>query len=107
MLALLRGAGVPDRAAAIAGDLFGLYIGAYAFEESLGLVSPTGEDLPPHEVIAMLRSYYGSLPALQFPNTLAVLDEMFSGDADDRFEFAWTFSSAASPPRWSDSGEVE
>jgi hypothetical protein len=30
--------------AALVGDLFGLYIGAYSFEEGLGLASPTRED---------------------------------------------------------------
>src|SRR4029450_13608216 len=29
---------------------------------------------------------FASLPADQFPNVLATLDELFSGDADERFE---------------------
>jgi AcrR family transcriptional regulator len=86
-LALLRGAGIPDRAAAYAGDLFGLYLGAFAYEETLGLGSPTGEELPPHEVLAMIRDYFASLPPDRFPNTVALVDELMAGGPDERFEF--------------------
>ena len=84
---LLRDAGLPDRIVALVGDLFGLYVGAYAYEESLGLASPTGEDLPPQEVVALLRDYWGSLPAERFPHTLALLPALFEGGPDERFEF--------------------
>jgi len=86
LLALLRGAGIPDRIAAYAGDLGGLYLGASAYEEGMALPSPTGEDLPPDEILAMFRGYYESLPADQFPNVHATLDELFSGGPDERFE---------------------
>ena len=86
MHALLRGAGLPDRVVAFVGDLFGLY-GAYSFEESLGLASPTGEDLPPEQVVAMLREYWESLPPSLFPHTIALLDHLFEGGPDERFEF--------------------
>jgi len=84
---LLREAGLPDGIVALVGDLFGLYVGAYAYEESLGLASPTGQDLPPHEVVAMLRDYWGSLPPERFPHTLALLPQLFEGGPDERFEF--------------------
>jgi AcrR family transcriptional regulator len=87
MHGLLRDAGLPDRTVALVGDLFGLYVGAYAYEESLGLASPTGEELPPEQIIAMLRDYWSSLPPERFPHTLALLDELFSGGPDERFEF--------------------
>jgi AcrR family transcriptional regulator len=87
LLALLRGAGLPDRVAARAADVLSLYVGAFAFEESLGLVSPTGEDLPPQEILALIKDYWASLPPERFPHTLAVLDELFAGDLDERFEF--------------------
>jgi AcrR family transcriptional regulator len=86
LLALLRGAGVPDRIAAYAGDLGGLYLGATAYEEEMPLPSPTGQDLSPEQLVAMFRSYYESLPADQFPNVHATLDELFSGGPDERFE---------------------
>jgi AcrR family transcriptional regulator len=86
LLALLRGAGIPDHIAAYAGDLGGLYLGASSYEETLPFPSPTGEDLPPHQILAMFRGYFESLPADQFPNIHATLDELFSGGPDERFE---------------------
>lgn len=86
LLALLRGAGIPDKIAAYAGDLGGLYLGASAYEEGLPMPSPTGEDLPIEKIIGMFRAYYESLPADQFPNVHAALDELFSGGPDERFE---------------------
>jgi AcrR family transcriptional regulator len=85
MLALLRGAGVPDRIAAYAGDLFGLYLGASAYERGLAVPSPTGEDLAPDEVVRMIRGYYESMPADRFPNLRATLDDLFRGGPDERF----------------------
>ncbi len=84
---LLRPVGVPDRTIALLGDLFGLYVGAYAFEESLPLASPTGEELPPNEIVDMFREYVRSLPEDRFPHTRGAADLLFSGDADERFEF--------------------
>lgn len=69
------------------GDLMSLYVGAFAFEESLGLASPTGEDLPPEQIIGMLRRFVGSLPEDRFPQTRGAADLLFAGDTDDRFEF--------------------
>jgi AcrR family transcriptional regulator len=85
-LALLRGAGIPNRMAAYAGDLFGLYIGAHGQEQAAGFASPTGEDLPPHEIVRMLRDYFASMPPDRFPNVLATLDELTSGGPQERFE---------------------
>jgi TetR/AcrR family tetracycline transcriptional repressor len=85
--ALLREAGLPDHIVALVGDLAGLYVGAFAYEESLGLASPTGEDLPPEQVIGMLSEYWASLPPEQFPHTIALLDFLFEGGPDERFEF--------------------
>jgi AcrR family transcriptional regulator len=84
---LLSPAGIPDRVIAYLGDMAALYVGAYAFEESLGLASPTGEDLPPEQIVAMFRDYLLSLPADQFPHIHRAIDDIFGGDSDDRFEF--------------------
>jgi AcrR family transcriptional regulator len=84
---LLRPAGIPDRVIAYIGDLFGLYIGAYCFEESLPLASPTGEDLPPDQIIEMFKDYVRSLPEDQFPITRGAVDLLFTGGPDERFEF--------------------
>jgi AcrR family transcriptional regulator len=85
--ALLREAGLPDKVVALVGDLCGLYVGAFSYEESLGLSAPTGESLPAEEVVAMLRGYWESLPPSVFPHTLALLDYLFEGGPDERFEF--------------------
>ena len=64
---LLQPVGIPDQVIAYLGDLMGLYIGAFAFEESLGIASPTGEDLPPDQIVQMFRDYVASLPDDRFP----------------------------------------
>lgn len=84
---LLTPAGIPDRVIAYFGDLAALYVGAYAFEESLGVASPTGEELPPERIMAMFREYLLSLPADRFPHVHRAIDDLFDGDADARFEF--------------------
>jgi hypothetical protein len=85
-LSLLRGAGIPDRMAAFAGDLFGLFLGAHGLEQAAGFSSPTGEDLPPEEIVRMVRGYFGSMPPDRFPNVLATLDELVAGSPEERFE---------------------
>jgi AcrR family transcriptional regulator len=84
---LLTPLDIPDRVIAYVGDIASLYVGAYAFEESLGIASPTGEDLPAERIVAMLRAYLLSLPAEQFPHVHRAVDDLFAGDADERFEF--------------------
>jgi TetR/AcrR family transcriptional regulator, tetracycline repressor protein len=83
---LLTPAGIPDPVIAYLGDLLALYVGAYAFEESLGVASPTGEPLPPEQIVAMLRAYLLSLPADRFPHTHRAIGDLFAGDPDQRFE---------------------
>jgi AcrR family transcriptional regulator len=87
LYALLAPAGLPDRVIAYTADLTSLYVGAYAFEESLGIASPTGDSLPPEQIVSMLREYLLSLPVDRFPNVHRAIDDLFAGDADDRFEF--------------------
>ena len=85
-LALMRGAGVPDRVAALTGDLLTLYVGAFAFEDSV-MRSPA-EEAPAHDEIArMFRDYLASLPAGSFPHTVEMADELVGPDRDDRFNF--------------------
>jgi AcrR family transcriptional regulator len=84
---ILAPVGVPDQVIAYCGDLMSLYVGAYAFEESLGPPSPTGEPMPPEQIAALFREYLRSLPATQFPHVHRAADLLFGGDADERFEF--------------------
>jgi AcrR family transcriptional regulator len=84
---LLIPVGIPEQVIAYCGDLMSLYVGAYAFEESLGPPSPTGEPLSAEQIGAMFRDYLQSLPAEQFPHVHRAGDLLFAGNADDRFEF--------------------
>jgi AcrR family transcriptional regulator len=84
---LLEPVGVPDQVIAYCGDLISLYVGAYAFEESLGPPSPTGEPLSADQIASMFRDYLQSLPASQFPYVHRAAALLFDGDAEERFEF--------------------
>jgi AcrR family transcriptional regulator len=84
---LLKPAGIPDRVIAYLGDLFGLYVGAFAFEESLGTAPLTGPDLSPEQFVAMLKDYVMSLPENLFPHTRRAVDLIFAADRDDRYAF--------------------
>jgi hypothetical protein len=86
-LALLRGAGIPDRIAAFAGDLLGLYLGATGYEAAMPpMTSAAGEPLSVEESAATIRGYFASLPADQFPNVVATVDELVEGGPEERFE---------------------
>ena len=86
-LSLLRTGGLSDRVAALAGDMLYLYIGAFSFEECLGLAVPNPEDASPGDFIRQLREYFASLPADRFPNLSELAGELTSGGPDERFEF--------------------
>ena len=85
--ALLQPLGIPDEVISYALDFGSLYIGAYAYEESLGVASPTGEDLPPEQIAAMYRDYFASLPAERFPRVRAAAGQIFGGAPEERFRF--------------------
>lgn len=86
MLALMRAGGLSDRVAAWVVDLLSLYVMGVAYEDSLTAMSATTpDDLA--RFITDMRTYFASLPAERFPNTVALADEMSSGDRQERFEF--------------------
>ncbi|MBV9354979.1 MAG: TetR/AcrR family transcriptional regulator C-terminal domain-containing protein [Chloroflexi bacterium] len=107
LFALMVPVGIPDQVIAHTGDLTSLYVQAYAFEESLGVASPTGEPLPPEQIVTMLRDYLLSLPGDRFPQVHRAVDVLFGGDRDARFEFGidlivrglGTYAVPPSPPR--------
>lgn len=86
LFALLKPVGIPDQVIAYLGDLFGLYVGAYAFEESLGSSSFTG-GMSPEQFFQMLSDYIMSLPAERFPNVRRAVGVLFGGGPDERFAF--------------------
>jgi AcrR family transcriptional regulator len=81
MLGVLRSAGIPDQVAAYAGDLGSLYVGAIAYEEEVTPLNAADDFAG--QIVGWLRS----LPADQFPNTVAIADKLVAGDADQRFEW--------------------
>jgi AcrR family transcriptional regulator len=85
-LSVLRAGGLSDKVAALAGDLIHLYVGAFSYEESVGLRTPTG-DGSVESFIREMRDYLSSLPADLFPNTTALADGITAGGHDERFEF--------------------
>jgi AcrR family transcriptional regulator len=85
-LSLLR-SGLSDGVAALAGDLIHLYVGAYAYEDWVGLQAPTGTDVTAEDFIGQMRDYMASLPPDRFPNLTALATEFTTGGPDERFEF--------------------
>lgn len=83
-LAVLAAAGLPGRVVAHAADMFALYVGGFAFEESIQ-VPPLGDA---SASTAQLADYFRSLPPDQFPTLVSLADDLTAGDADERFEFA-------------------
>jgi AcrR family transcriptional regulator len=83
LLAELRAAGMPDQVSAFVGDLGGLYVGAIAYEQDVTPVAGPGAA----DFIAQFTEWMRSLPADQFPNTIAMADTLTRGSADDRFEW--------------------
>jgi TetR/AcrR family tetracycline transcriptional repressor len=87
LFTLLKPVGIPDKVIAYLGDLFGLYSGAFAFEESLGSQTVTGPDLTPEQFFTMLRNYIADLPEDRFPHTRRAVDLIFNDDREDRYMF--------------------
>jgi hypothetical protein len=86
MLALLRGGGVPDRVAALAGDLLSLYATAHAVEESMYVEQGWTEEKV-RERFAQTRGYLSALPPDQFPNLVSMVDALLAGGGDERFDY--------------------
>ena len=79
-LAVLAASRLPPQVIAYAADMFALYIGAFAYEES---------QQPAHQASPeQLGAYFASLPPEQFPTLTRLSSELTAGDLDTRFEFA-------------------
>ena len=77
---MLAASGLPPQVIAYAADMFALYVGAFAYEESLRF---EGQATP-----EQIGEYFRSLPPEQFPTLNRLADELVAGDLDARFEFA-------------------
>jgi TetR/AcrR family transcriptional regulator, tetracycline repressor protein len=82
VLSELRSAGMPDRVTAFAGDLAGLYVGAFAYELDVTPLAGHGMDF-----LAQFTSWMKSLPADRFPNTVALAGVAVAETAEQRFEW--------------------
>ncbi len=86
MLALMRGAGIPDQPAAFFGNTLGRFLDASVFEDSTAASPDNGGGLD-QDGGEMMREYWARLPADRFPNLTALANTTFAGDAEALFEF--------------------
>jgi TetR/AcrR family tetracycline transcriptional repressor len=86
MLAVLRGAGIPDEAAAYFGNSLGRFLDASVLEDSMALAARHGEPRA-DEMGEMMREYWARLPADRFPNLTALADVTFAANPEALFEF--------------------
>jgi len=87
LLAILRRAGLPDRAAAHATFLIAYYTTGFVLQETAGLTTSAGRALTQGEVLELTSSYLAALPADRFSNVVALADELTAPGIDERFEF--------------------
>ncbi|MEV4511863.1 TetR/AcrR family transcriptional regulator [Dactylosporangium sp. NPDC049525] len=88
MLAVLRGAGIPDKIAAWGMDQMSLVIVADAIESAIHASHGRQTEADAEPYLAQVREYFGSLPADRFPNLVAMAPAMTEGSGDERFAFA-------------------
>src|SRR4051812_30586275 len=75
-LAVLAASNLPPRVIAYASDMFALYVGAFAYEESIR--SAAQQQATPEQ----LGAYWASLPPEQFPTMTRLAGDLVAGDAD-------------------------
>ena len=86
MFQLLQPVGIPDQVIAYAGDLSALYVGAFAFEESLGLPPPPARTCRPRRSSPCCATTSRRCPRTG-SRTHARRSTCCSRDDPDRFEF--------------------
>jgi AcrR family transcriptional regulator len=84
LLGMLRAGGMPDQAAAYAGDLLSMYVTAIAYEQTLYAAMEDSPDA--EEYLAGIAARFQSVSPERFPNIVAVAPLMTRGDAAERFE---------------------
>ncbi|WP_424535924.1 TetR/AcrR family transcriptional regulator [Sphaerisporangium viridialbum] len=87
LMAILRGAGLPDEVAATAGDMMSTYMDGFAFEESMWEERRRTTNMDTwDEMQVTLKEYFEALPADRFPNLVELSRMMFHENNDSRFE---------------------
>lgn len=87
-LAVLRGAGIPDRIAAWGMDQLSLVIVADAIEHAIHAEHGRHTEADAAPYLAQVSEYLANLPPDEFPNLVAMAPTMIEGSGDERFEFA-------------------
>jgi AcrR family transcriptional regulator len=91
MLGIMLAGGVPPQVAAYALDRLALYIAADAYEgtlyRKLWLDSGLSREDFMESYFGKIREFFQNLPADRFPLLTTHVDELMSGDSDQRFEF--------------------
>lgn len=85
ILAVTRGAGLPDRDAARVGFLFPLYIVGFVLDQESGTMT-LAEDVTLEQMLGQVSSYLSSLGD-HFPNIAATAETIVAGDLDERFDY--------------------
>ncbi|MEV6928568.1 TetR/AcrR family transcriptional regulator [Dactylosporangium sp. NPDC051485] len=88
MLAVLRGAGIPDRIAAWGMDQLSMVIVADAAESAAHAERGHGAEADSAPYLNQIRDYLAALPIDEFPNLVAMAPAMVEGSGDERFSFA-------------------
>jgi AcrR family transcriptional regulator len=88
MLGLLLAGGVSRQDAAWACDILPLITTACAIENDTRRERGMTTEAHHQAVVSNMREAFLSLPAAHFPLLHGMVDEMVSGDSDDRFQFA-------------------
>ena len=85
-LSALRAGGLPDRTAALAGDLIHLYVDAFAYEECLGMPAPDGRGIGRLGRARCATTSPRSRPIV-FRTSPSWRTRSPAGSRDERFEF--------------------
>jgi AcrR family transcriptional regulator len=85
-MAILRGAGIPDRAVAWAVDVVGLYIAAHAIEGAIHTDRQRAGQSPA-EYYGRIGAFLAAVPPERLPTISALAGEMGTGDGRERFAF--------------------
>ncbi|MFI5908720.1 TetR/AcrR family transcriptional regulator [Dactylosporangium sp. NPDC051541] len=88
MLAVLRGAGIPDRICAWSMDQMSMVIVADSLEQAVHADLGRQSEADAEPYLHQVRDYLASLPADEFPNLVALAPTMIEGSGDERFAFA-------------------
>jgi AcrR family transcriptional regulator len=86
MIAVMRAGGLSDRAIGLGCDLMALYIGAVAYEESIGPAEGVGP-AEMEEYASRMQDYFAALPADRFPGLVSLAGSLTEADGEERFEF--------------------